>query len=283
MEKQVFVLAVLALFLLVPIATAIDAEQPKTTPDKLFYGLSVALDKLSLALTFDRNAKAKKALTHARERLLEIQAMSGKLDKAEISARNYADALEVASQNIDKATAVNADAESDQLAENEKQLTSLVEKANEVSGELASDRTADQAKINSINEKIAKHQEAIQRLENKKAKLMDKLSDVKKIKVKEHDLEKETKAMEEIAKAEIAITVADASENRIAVANKHLDNAKTALAAKKFGEAYGQANAAHRIATAVQKFSEKKETAENKTAGSQKEIAKNNSKGKAAE
>ena len=281
MAKQIFVLAVLALFLLAPVAAAIDAEQPKTTPDKPFYGLSVALDKLSLAMTFDRNAKAKKALAHARERLLEIQAMKGNPDKAEISARNYADALEVAAQNIEKATAVNADAESDQLAENEKQLTSLVEKANEVSGELASDRTADQAKINSINEKIAKHREAIQRLEGKKAKLMDKLSDVKKVKVKEHDLEKETKAMEEIAKAETAIAVADASENIIMVANKHLTNAKTALAAKKFGEAYGQANAAYRLATAAHKINDK-EAKENKTDAGEG-TAKNNFKGQKAD
>ena len=165
MAKQVFVLAVLALLLAMPLAIAAEnTEQPKTTPDKPFYGLSVALDKLSLALTFDKNAKAKKALAHARERLLEIQAMKNKPEKAEIAARNYADAIDTAAKNIEQSTAVNADAESDQLTENENQLAQLAEKANEVSGELASDKTADPAKINSIKEKIVKHKEAIQRL-----------------------------------------------------------------------------------------------------------------------
>ena len=59
-------------------------EEAGITPDSPLYGLERAMERISLALTFGKSAKAKKGLAHARERLMEVQAMiaAKKLDKA---------------------------------------------------------------------------------------------------------------------------------------------------------------------------------------------------------
>ena len=63
-----------------------EEELPTTTPDKpIRWGLKRALERIDLALTFNKAEKAKKGLKHARERLLEVEAMVAekKLDAAE--------------------------------------------------------------------------------------------------------------------------------------------------------------------------------------------------------
>lgn len=45
------------------------------TPDSPFWGIDKAIERISLALTFDKAAKAKKGLAYARERLIEVKAM----------------------------------------------------------------------------------------------------------------------------------------------------------------------------------------------------------------
>ena len=57
----------------------IDGD-PGITPDSFLHGIDVALDKVSLALTFSKEGKAKKALEIAQERLLEVKAMGDRGD-----------------------------------------------------------------------------------------------------------------------------------------------------------------------------------------------------------
>lgn len=101
-------LAVLALSLAAPMALAegndaIDLTDgddfdvdPGITPDSPFYGLDRAMERISLALTFNKSAKAQKGLKHAQERLAEVKAMieAKKFDKAEEAGENYEDDMD---------------------------------------------------------------------------------------------------------------------------------------------------------------------------------------------
>ena len=71
------------------------SEDPGVTPDSFLWGLDRAIERISLLLTFDKSAKAKKGLAHARERLLEVKAMieQKKLDAAEKAKEEHGRAL----------------------------------------------------------------------------------------------------------------------------------------------------------------------------------------------
>jgi hypothetical protein len=67
------------------------AAEAGITPDSALYGLDRAIEKVSLAFTFGKAAKAKKGLAHARERLVEMQAMiaSNRIISAQIANIEY--------------------------------------------------------------------------------------------------------------------------------------------------------------------------------------------------
>lgn len=294
--------AVLVILLLAPLAAAHEdaGEMPKTTPDHLFYGLSVALDKVSLALTSDKHAKARKGLSIAHERLLEINAMreAGKLDKAQKSADNYAATMDVVAAAIEHAPEASPEKDAEDIGMDDAGLSEVTDEASDVTGKLASDLEVDnltelqKARIAKINEKIAHHQKAIAQLEERKSKLGKKLHGEKLKEIEEmhaNITKREAKAQVEIAEAEKLIVEATPlaaglprGDELLANANKHLFNARTALTNKKYGEAFGQANAAGHIAKAIAKRSEqlakraehKEERAENKTAREAKQAEK---------
>ncbi len=62
-----------------------EGETGGVGPGNLLYGLDRALERIELALTFDKSAKAKKGLEHARERILEAREkmQEKELEKAE--------------------------------------------------------------------------------------------------------------------------------------------------------------------------------------------------------
>lgn len=269
--KYVFV--ALVVLLLAPLAAAHEAagELPKTSPDSLFYGLSVAMDKLSLALVSDKHAKARKGLSIAHERLLEIEAMreAGKLDKAQKSADNYAATMAVVATAIEQAPEAGPEKDAENIGKDDAELSEVTEKASDVTNQLASDLEVDnlteaqKARIGKINEKIAKHQKAIAQLEERKSKLGKKMhgKELKEIEEKHAKVaEREAKARAEIAEAEKLIAEAaplaaglPQGDKFLANANKHLQMGKDAFAAKKYGEAFGHANAAGHIAKAMVK------------------------------
>ncbi len=276
MKIEMKLFAVLGILLLIPLAAAHEADTPKTTPDHVFYGISVAIDKLSLALTSDRHAKASKGLAIAHERLLEIRAMreAGKLDKAQKSADNYAQTMDVVATAIEQSPESETPEKSaEAIGETEAELSEVEDSAGDVTNALNADLDVDgeladaqKARIAKINEKITKHQKAIAQLEEKKSKLGNKLFGEKLKETEEKSAklaEREAKASAEITAAEGAITAATpVADNLVqgtkllANTNSHLTKAKDALAAKKYSEAYGQANAAFHIATAMVKRSE---------------------------
>ncbi len=79
-SKKIFSMFVFILLLTTTMAVAQEVELPDagTTPDSFFYGLDRAFERISLALTFNKAAKAEKRLQIASERLAELKAMTDK-------------------------------------------------------------------------------------------------------------------------------------------------------------------------------------------------------------
>ncbi|MBW2984049.1 hypothetical protein KY361_02985 [Candidatus Woesearchaeota archaeon] len=77
-------------------------EEAGITPDNPLWGLERAAEQVSLALTFDKSAKAKKGLAHARERLVELQVMMAarKLRPAVKAQKAHNDAMEGVNNDI---------------------------------------------------------------------------------------------------------------------------------------------------------------------------------------
>lgn len=87
--------------------TVITAQEPELAdagvePDSALYGLDRAMERISLALTFDKAKRAEKALKHAEERLAEVKAMieANKLDKAEEAQKNHEKSMKEAEDDI---------------------------------------------------------------------------------------------------------------------------------------------------------------------------------------
>ena len=101
MKKLIFVLGIVFILLLINASAQIDSADQIAdaqvaddsgdesdvgiAPDSPFYGLENAFKKISLALTFGKEAKARKELKIARERLKEVKLMieRNKIDAAE--------------------------------------------------------------------------------------------------------------------------------------------------------------------------------------------------------
>lgn len=88
------------------IAEEVDDELPTAgvSPNSLLYGLDRAMERVGMALTFDKAKRAEKSLMHAEERLAEVKAMvqAGKMDQAE-KARNFHEtALEDVEKNLEE-------------------------------------------------------------------------------------------------------------------------------------------------------------------------------------
>lgn len=92
-----------------------ETVEAGTTPDSPLWGIERALERIDLALTFSKAKKVEKRLVHARERLLEVQAMAGKgkLKHAARAAEAHAEEMEAAEGDL--AEAVEAEGETDKL------------------------------------------------------------------------------------------------------------------------------------------------------------------------
>jgi len=78
-------------------------EEAGITPDQpVLWGLERAIERISLALTFNKAAKAKKGLVHARERLQEVQLMIARkrLEAAAKAQETYNDIVEDIEENV---------------------------------------------------------------------------------------------------------------------------------------------------------------------------------------
>ena len=89
-----FTLSILTSILLLATLAFAHEELPPagTTPDSPFYGLEIAFERLQLAITAGKAAKAEKGLEFAEERLAEVNAMieQNKLEAAEKAKNEHA-------------------------------------------------------------------------------------------------------------------------------------------------------------------------------------------------
>ena len=107
-----------------------------TAPDSILYGLDVALDNISLMLTFDPEAKARRGLEIAHERLLEVREMvrERKLEAARTAQREHANALATANAAVES---VETDGK-EETAENALRVTARIQERIESHQEFAS-------------------------------------------------------------------------------------------------------------------------------------------------
>ena len=77
MKKIMGLFVAMLLVLSLPLALAEEeTEDAGVTPDSPLYGLDRAMDRIALALTFNKAAKAEKGLNIAQERLMEAKEMA---------------------------------------------------------------------------------------------------------------------------------------------------------------------------------------------------------------
>jgi hypothetical protein len=120
------------------------------TPDSPFWGLERAMERISLALTFGKSAKAQKGLAHAQERLAEVQMMiSQKRFKEAAEAEAIHDEtlaeVEATVQDIESSDATDELAEVQDveaaIAKHKKQVSDLNENIRvHVKGELTAEQ-----------------------------------------------------------------------------------------------------------------------------------------------
>jgi hypothetical protein len=97
MKLQSIISLIITYFLISQTAFAQATPAEGIMPDSWLYGLDVAIDQISLLLTFDPDAKARKGLEIARERLLEVREMveENKLEAAQRAQKEHANVLSV--------------------------------------------------------------------------------------------------------------------------------------------------------------------------------------------
>jgi len=94
------IISILLILLIIPIVVAQDEEITEenvgTLPDSNFYGLKMFSERLSLALTFNKQKKQEKQLLQAKHRLVEMELMieKNKLQYAEKAQQHYEKLLE---------------------------------------------------------------------------------------------------------------------------------------------------------------------------------------------
>ena len=129
---------------LTPAEVAQEIELPENEtvsvgPDKpLLWGLKRAIERIDLALTFDKAAKAKKGLAHARERLLEVRQMikEKRIASAEKAKVAYSTALERVKAEIKSIEEADPNKELEKQVELEKELEKQEDDVDKVETEL---------------------------------------------------------------------------------------------------------------------------------------------------
>ena len=99
-------------------------DDPGITPDSPLWGLDRAMERISLALTFNKAAKAKKGLAHALERLGEVQAMIAekKMNHAAKAQNAHKKIMDNVEQELDELGNGDAEGELKEVLEIENQM-----------------------------------------------------------------------------------------------------------------------------------------------------------------
>jgi flagellar biosynthesis GTPase FlhF len=182
--KKIIIFSLLTFFLVSGVTAQETEVNPGLTPDSPFYFLDTLQEKISLFFSFSTEAKARKALKFAEEKLAEVKAMAqenkeGALEKANQHYQNW---LEKANQKAQEAKNKAKDVKS--VEELINLITEKTLKHQEVLSEVL-ERVPDQAKegIQKAIEVSRKgYEEAIKAVSG--AKKQELMEEAKKIKEK---------------------------------------------------------------------------------------------------
>src|SRR3989344_1933867 len=231
---------------------ALDAELPESAvnPDSALYGLDLAVENLQLSLAGNEDAKDKLRLKFTKERLSEIRKMVAKerFDAAERARDEHKKHFEIIRERINAKKSDNPETEFESDIALEAEIKDRTSKTDEEIDELRN-KIEDRKEI--AKDRMDKVEQRVERVSNFLEQVKEKAQTLK-----DKGLESE-KANREILNAE-----------------KHLAKAKAALEEKKYGEAYGQATAAGRIAINANHLLNKLENRSDKSAELDKEDEK---------
>lgn len=266
-------------------AVVLGDNEPSINPDSFFWGFKDALDKFSLALTFDSESKAKKGITIAEERLREFQKMAeeGKLEAAQKAIESHNEFIERAK------SASKGMSESNKTKEIEKQIefeseveklqnrTEIITERLKIKIKTEGNLTAEQKALidtliasmqnqtGSLKIEINEHKNKIkieikQRTNKTEEEIDDEIEELER----EHNVtgseerklsdanEKILEAKEEIVKLMDEVDINNVTDNAVLVLQNNsfdkLAAAQDALNSSKYGEAFGLANAAKQLA-----------------------------------
>lgn len=277
-----------------PTGAQIGKIRAGTTPDSFLYGLDLSIDNIRYLLTFDNTAKAKVGLEIARERLLEVREMviENKVSAAQKAQNEHVKTLEKVKTSVTTLSRDNSTQELKETIEIERELEEHEEEVETVSNELKikikvkGDITSEQqALIDSVLSLMQdKTGEVKIKIENKKGETKIKikaetgkseieieneveeleervgLTDIKQKKAEE----KIADALEELNEVKAKLLEVNATEINVTSVNEllfqaeqKLTNAQNAFNETKFGEAFGQSNAAEKLAENADKILER--------------------------
>ncbi len=195
-----------------------EEELPSTTPDQpILWGLKRAMERIDLALTFNKAEKAKKGLAHAKQRLLEVEAMISekKLEQAEKAQRSREKTMLKVKEYIED---VEDDPEQDieDILELENEIDDQESKVNvlQVKLKFQGNLTEEQkAEIDAIMNKFQNQTGDV------KARIQEKKDKVK-IKIKAKTGKSDEEVEEYIESAEERLNISTQKSNRIAALTK---------------------------------------------------------------
>ncbi len=296
--KSITILLCILLVTAAPVFAQEADVDPGITPDSFLYRLDVAMDQISLLMTFDKSAKAKKGLEIAEERLSEIKAMAqeNKLEAMEKGQKEHSKALEKTISAVKDLEKDDSTEEIEDVIEIEKKLEEHEAKIEKVKDELKvrikvkGDLTEEQEKrIDSILSRLENQTGRVKiEIDNKKGRTKIKIkvetgkteveieSEVEDIERKkgltdfrkkraEEQMEDAREDIEDIKEKMLETNVTDktALEQLLREAEAKLERSESLYAEGKYGATFGQAKASESLAKNVKKLLEKeKETSE---------------------
>lgn len=269
------------------------------TPDNPFYGLDVAFDRLRLLIASGETEKARVGLEIASERLSELRVMieQKKLDATERARTEYKNFLDEVNRSVRAIEVADPLEEAERVTIIERELEEHEDVADEVLNELKVKIKIEGALTEEQRNRINSILENVQNLTGRVKVEIEAKKDETKIKIVQRTGLSETEADERIAEIEkrvelfeirerkAAKKIADAREELIealdilATSNlteaqsaavgrllnesqAKLNNAELAFNKTRFGEAFGQATAAERLAENAQKILKAEEEVE---------------------
>lgn len=227
--KKLYGMLLCGLLLFGLVAVAQDQISAGTTPDSAFYFLDTFGEKISLAFTFNKEAKAEKALKIAEEKLSEAEAMADKdkMEHAEKAQTRYENAVQTAEQVINQLEATGT---ADKVRARIQTVARIQEKIETHAEKIAAvkDTILERKAETMTSEQYAHLEEVFTKIKEKAAEMESEADETKEVAVIKY---KEVSGMDETA-IESEIRQIDTETGLTAVREVRAQNAITAAEAK---------------------------------------------------